>query len=168
MAGEEYNEKYIEQKFENVMTKLDGLVTLFNANFENIDEQLDRIEAHAKLTNSRVSHAEDDIVAVNKRIDEAMTWANHIVDTRPTGCPNLDRVIQVENEVRACKNEFTKSVGELKKKLEDVFFIAKYPKLFLGAIVVAVLISIATLISNNPFSIFDKANTTEQVESINK
>ena len=165
MAGEEYNEKYIEEKFKGVTGNIDALITLMNSHFKNVDEQLDRIEHHAEDTNSKVTHAEDDIRVVNRRVDDAEKWAHHIVDTRPLGCPNLDRVIKIEDKIEECEEEFEEKVEMLKSKLEDVFFVAKYPKLFLAVLVAAVLLSLATFLTNEPFRIFGKDKDTEYVNN---
>ena len=182
MAGgttrKNYKDEYFEEKFRSLEAALHGQMTVMNAHFENVEDQLERIENHAALTNSRVTHAEADIKAVNGRIDKAMEWANHVVDTRPKGCPSIEKIAVLETEMSQCKKDFEGKideledsvegkVDELKGKLEDVFFFARHPKLFVAILVAAVLLSLATFVTNKPFAIFAKQKTAEQVVNTN-
>lgn len=168
MAVKDYKDEYLEEKFKGLGNEVASLVTLINARFKNVDEQLDRVEKHAENTNSRVNHAEEDIVLVNKRLDDALTFVRHYIDVHPQSCPNAEIITSTKKEIKTFKDEVDGKFDALKSRLEDVFFVTKYPKLFLAGIVVAVLMSLLTLISNNPFSIFDKDKSTVQVENINQ
>lgn len=136
-TSEDYKDKYIEEKFKGVYQHIDAIPTLINARFLTVDEQLDRIEDHAARTNGRVSKHDDEIKDLNKRVDDAMEWAHHVVDTRPSGCPSFENI-----------NKVSTRVEKLEGKLEDAMFFIRHPKLFIGIITGAVLIVLFTLFLN--------------------
>ncbi len=60
--------------------------------FDSIDEKLDKIVEQTTKTNGRVNDLEKEDSKINKRIDDALLWANHIVDTRNTDCPHTGKI----------------------------------------------------------------------------
>jgi len=103
--------------------------------FKTIHETLDRIEKQTKETNGRVTELEGNLVEADKRIDDAVAWGRHVVDTRVTNCPNIKRFEALET-----------AMEKLHTKLEDAMFFIRHPKVFIGAMVVLVLAAIATIV----------------------
>lgn len=112
--------------------------------FKGINDKLDRIEEHVKLTNGRVSKLEDERMKLQ-----------HYVDTHPGTCPNLDKIHKTEERIT-----------ELEKRLEDAFFFIRHPKLFVAGFVVIVILSLGTFLSNNPLKVFEKSPTP--IENVQK
>lgn len=78
---------YLEEKFSSVHKKLDAIV-----------EQTTK-------TNGRVNELEQEDKRIEKRIDDAMTWAHHVVDTRETECPHAKAVKSLSDEVADIRRE---------------------------------------------------------------
>lgn len=123
--------------------RFDTITKLMNARFENVDDKLDQIHGEAIRTNSRVN-----------KLEEYKEYTQHVIDTRPTECPNLYRFELLGDKIDEVETKFDSQIESLKKKLEDVFFFTKYPKLFLGGIAVSVVLLIWIVISNFPINIF--------------
>lgn len=105
--------------------------------FKGINDKLDRIEEHVKVTNGRVTRLEDEKLKLQ-----------HYIDTHPVTCPNLDKI-----------KDATNRIDILEKKLEDAMFFVRHPKLFIAGISLIVILSIATFLTNNPLKVFDKSPT---------
>ncbi len=120
--------------------RFDGLAKLMNARLENIEDKIERTLEQATKTNSRVNHLEDDVIELEKKVDEAIIEAHHVIDTRSTNCPNLPRIESMEKEVRTIGDWKTAEIAieEKEKHRIDTFF-KKY-----GALVATVLM-LATL-----------------------
>ena len=124
--------------------KLHAITSLINVRFELTDEKLETVYKEQLRTNGRVLKTETQIA-------EAL----------------LERVTNREQQKyyseQLCNN--TNDIISLKKEFEDVRFILKYPKLFVAAIVVVTVLTLATFLSNNPLKVFDKEPTkTEQTQ----
>jgi len=117
------------------MTEQADYRTYLEFQFKTIHDTLDRIEKQTKETNGRVTELEGELGRADKRINDAVAWGRHVVDTRVTNCPNIKRFEKLENAMEG-----------LHKKLEDAMFFIRHPKVFIGAIVVLVLAAIATII----------------------
>ena len=112
-----------------------AMTTLLNSHMILITEKLDKIETQTTKTNGRVTHLED-----------FQRDAQRVIDTREINCPvveKLDKKIEVT----------------LSEKYSDLQFILRHPKLFVGAIVVMVLVSLFGLIESHPFGAFEKHKT---------
>ena len=112
----EYRDKFIIEKIE-------GLTKLMNAQFENMEDKLDAIHNQAVLTNSRVTKLEDH-----------KEKFQHYVDTHPGTCPNLETIKQTQG-----------NLSSLEKKLEDVNFFIRHPKISLIAAVLIVVFTAFTM-----------------------
>jgi len=116
-----------------------AMTTLLNGHMMLITEKLDKIEAQTTKTNGRVTE-----------LEHFKGEAQRVIDSREVNCPvvkKLDHKIEVT----------------LSEKYSDLQFVLKHPKLFIGALVVMTLITLATLVENNPFKAFEK-NKTEAVK----
>ena len=103
--------------------------------FKTIHDTLDRIEKQTMRTNGRVTEAEGEIDELEEKVDKAIEYANHVIDTRVTNCPNISRFEKLEHKME-----------QLKTQLEDAMFFIRHPKVFVGAIVVLVLAALATIV----------------------
>lgn len=91
--------------------KFKGITTLVNAQFSNVADKLDSIHKEAQKTNSRVTHLEEEVDDLDKKVDEAITYGNHVIDTRAVNCPNVERIKNVEDEVRSVSTWKTTEMG---------------------------------------------------------
>lgn len=97
--------------------KFDGLEKLFNSKLETLTTVVSNIETQTTKTNSRVS-----------KLEEFKEYGQHVIDTRPTECPNLPKF-----------EKLTEKQEDLETKLEDALFFVRHPKLFIGFIAVCVV-----------------------------
>ena len=67
--------------------------------FLNIDEKLDKLIEQTTKTNGRVTELEKEDDRIEKRIDDALTWAHHVVDTRITDCPHATKINNIDSNV---------------------------------------------------------------------
>ena len=117
------------------MTDQKDYRTYLELQFKTIHDTLDRIENQTRLTNGRVTDTEKVVEVLEKKVDKAVSWGKHVMDTRVTNCPNLKRFEVLED-----------AMEKLNVKLQDAMFFIRHPKVFIGAIVVLVLAAIATII----------------------
>ncbi len=137
MAKKSTSTSYKDKYYEE---RFSAIVTLLNGHMGLITEKLESIEIQTKKTNGRVN----DLEAFSKE-------AQKVIDTREINCPvvkNLDQRIE----------------SRLTEKYADLHFFLRHPKLFIGAIVVLVLLSIATFIETNPLRVFNKTVKTESTK----
>lgn len=135
-------EKYLDERFK-------GLTMTMNAQFQAMDTKLNLIHEQTKKTNGRVTEVENDYYKFKESV-------NHTIDIRATECPALP-IINKKIEVVNAKAD------DMAKKYEDLNFILKYPKLTVAAIVVVVVLSLATFFSVELNPSFKKPATTEVV-----
>ena len=109
--------------------------TYLEFQFKTLHDTLDRIERQTIKTNGRVTEVEVEVDNLETKVDEEISYANHVIDTRTTNCPNISRFEKLEAKMEA-----------LKTQLEDAMFFIRHPKVFVGAIVVLVIAAIATII----------------------
>ena len=112
----DYRDKFIIEKIE-------GLTKLMNAQFESMEDKLDAIHDQAIKTNSRVN-----------KLEEQKEKVQHYIDTHPGTCPNLEAIKTTQN-----------NLSSLEKKLEDVNFFIRHPRLSLTAAVLIVIFTAATM-----------------------
>lgn len=117
------------------MTDQKDYRTYLELQFKTMHETLERIEKQTILTNGRVTETEKCIDTLEKKVDDAVNYGRHVIDTRVTNCPHIKRFEKLEGKMEA-----------LKTQLQDAMFFIRHPKLFVGAIVVLVLAAIATII----------------------
>lgn len=60
----------------------------------------------------------------------------------------------------------TAKIELINKELEEYRMMKKYPKLFIAGVVIVVLLSLATFLTNNPLKVFDKS--PQQIEYVQK
>jgi hypothetical protein len=118
-------EKYLEEKF------------------NGLNQKLDFIKEQTLKTNGRVNDTEHKLERLSDRVDAAIKYGNHVIDTRSTNCPNVEVMKNTDRKIE-----------DLKKSIEDITFFNRHPKLMVGIIVVLVVLSLATFLENNPFHIF--------------
>jgi hypothetical protein len=158
MPGSEDYRKYLEEKFE-------GFSKLMNAQFINVHDKLDTQDKKLDVQDRKLDAQDEVLKSIKTQViktngtvqehEKFKTYAKDIIDRRPIDCPNLDKM-----------NDSSTRIGQLEKKLEDVMFFVKHPKLFVGIIVFLVLVSIATFITRNPLRAFGLPKVqTEQVSS---
>jgi hypothetical protein len=117
------------------MTDQSDYRTYLELHFKTIHETLDRIEKQTLATNGRITEVEVNVDELEKKVDEAVKYGNHIIDTRATNCPNIKRFEALEGRMET-----------LHKQLEDAMFFIRHPKVFIGSIVVLVIAAIATIV----------------------
>lgn len=118
--------------------KFNGLEKLLNEKFLNVYDTLEEIKNHVQKTNGRVSRLEDERAA------------------RGITCPNLDKIKDIDSKI-----------DQMRTKYEDLNFLIKYPKLFIGGIVVIVLLTLATFLNSTSIS-FNKINSKQKNEIVNE
>jgi len=142
---------YLEEKFS-------GLASHMNAQFINVNDTLLVIKDQTTRTNSRVNHLEDDLKGLEEKADKAIAHGNHIIDTRVTDCPNIERFKSCESKIEEINNKF-----------EDAMFFVRHPKLFIGVIVVFVILTLASVYENASLkALFKKSSETEVANTPSK
>lgn len=106
--------------------QIKSLTTLVNAHFQNVHERLDKINGHVGDHEDKITEA---LIERSKNREEQRHYIGEI-------CECKNKLIHIEN------------------KLEDLNFILKHPKLFVAALVVIVMLTLGTFISNNPLQVF--------------
>lgn len=106
--------------------QIKSLTTLVNAHFQNVHERLDKINGHVGDHEDKITEA---LIERSKNREEQRHYIGEI-------CECKNKLIHIEN------------------KLEDLNFILKHPKLFVTALVVIVMLTLGTFISNNPLQVF--------------
>lgn len=134
---------------EMVDRRFSDLTTLINAQFGTVHVTLDSIKKDTTLTNGRVTRVEDELEEFKDIAYKAIAEGKHIIDTRVTDCPNIQRFEKMEGRME-----------KLEGKLEDAMFFIRHPKLFVGIIVFFVLASL--------FSIFENAHFREFINKAPK
>jgi chromosome segregation ATPase len=163
----EYNSELMDERFKN-------LITLVNAQFDNVNDKLEQIHEEAKRTNNRVNHLEEqrdkyletrvstgmlidmanEVKDLRAELDESVKWTHTYVERRAIDCPVVD-------DIKECKNK----IVTIEKDLTDVNFVIRHPKLFIAALVVITLLTLATFLESNPFNVFLKESPkTESVK----
>lgn len=132
--------KYLEERFNGLNTSLNANFITVHDKFDDISKTLEKIEDHTAKTNGRVSNIENWRVHVDEVIKSRGEKSEEIVE----------RIEAVE-----------KKMENLEEKLSDAFFFIRHPKLFVGILVVVVLLTLATFITNNPLKVFDNIPNTE-------
>jgi hypothetical protein len=120
---------YLNERFE-------GLTKLMNAQFEIIHNNLDAIKKQTTETNSRVTYLEEDVEELEEKVDEAITYGNHVIDTRAINCPNVKRIEGLEKDVKTIG--IWKSTEEGLKS-EDRYYIDHRIKIW-GTLVASLLL----------------------------
>jgi hypothetical protein len=105
-----------------------------NAHFSNVKDSLDSIKKDTALTNSRVTHLEDDFEKEKEKTEKAIAYGNHVIDSRVTECPNIVRFEKLEGKMEGIESKF-----------EDVMFFVRHPKLFIILITFFVLTTLFTV-----------------------
>jgi len=116
--------------------KIRGLENKIDSGNKLLGEKIETLNKNILKQNSRVGKLEEEDKRIEKKVDDAMVWAHHIVDTRSTDCPNLKRIGEIE-----------KDVEDINKSLTIYNLIKEYPKLALSALVVLVVGSIISGLS---------------------
>lgn len=104
--------------------KFKGLTDLINEKFTNVYNALEEINDHVQRTNGRVT-----------RLEESREIFNRYMDTRQVTCPTISLV-----------NNAEKRIEDMHKKYEDLNFLLKYPKLFIGGLTIIVIITLMTFL----------------------
>lgn len=125
------------QEFNLITEQLKGMTTLMNSQFQNVHERLDKI-------NGKVAHHEEQI---NQALVER--------------AQNREEQRHYIGEICECKNKLI----HIENKLEDLNFMMRHPKIFIAGLVLMVILTLGTFISNNPLQVFTPQPTqTEQLK----
>lgn len=130
--SDNYYEKLLDEKFNSIHQKID-------LQFENVNKTLNSIEAQTMKTNGRVLKLEDQVKDLNIRDI-----------THKVNCPQNGKFEHMEQSIENLKNDFD-------DKLKDVNFFVRNPKLGVGIIVVAVLLTIFSYVQIKNFLILHTA-----------
>lgn len=98
------------------------------------------------------------------KLEDYREYAQGVIDKRPTECPHIPRFEECESEIKKTKNNFDEAIKKIEKSLEDVLFFVRHPKLFIGLLVTLVILTLASIVENNPFDVFNKDKNTNQTE----
>ena len=124
-------------EYNALQEQIKGLTTLVNAQFMATHERLDKI-------NGTIGHHEEQIQeALIERARNRQEQRQHV----ETLCE--------------CKHKLKR----IEKNMEDLGFFIRHPKLFIAILVTIVILTLGTLIENNPFKVFQMQPTqTEQTK----
>jgi len=128
------------------MTDQSDYRTYLESKFDAIHEKLDTIVEQVKKTNGTTIELGKEDKRIEKKIDDSLIWAHHVVDSRVTECPLLPRIVEVEGDLKDNTNKLNTEVARLESDLFEYRFFKKYPKLTLILVAVFVIGSIISLI----------------------
>jgi hypothetical protein len=128
MPDSEDYRKYLEEKFDSLHAKLDTIV-----------EQV-------KKTNGTTIELAKEDRRIECKVDEGLSWAHHVVDTRSTECPLLPRIEEVEDGLKENADLIKKEVESLREELLEWRFFKRYPKLSLVLVAIVVTSIIVSMI----------------------
>jgi hypothetical protein len=154
---DENYEKYLEEKFNVLNSKIDS-------DREYLIEKISNIDKNRQSDNSYLKEL------IEKGFENLSKDVSNIKEQNET------RIKAVEDGFGAVDSKIDnvdKKVVDFDKKMQDVLFFARHPKLFVVLIVAVVLFSIGSILANNPFNILsksqDKVETpTEQIDLANE
>ena len=109
------------QEYALIQEKLNGMTTLMNSQFEAVHERLDKI-------NGKVAKHEEQI---NKALIER--------------AENREKQRQYNKII----NDNCQEVTRMKNSLQEYNMIMKYPKIFIGTLIMVLILTIATFIEKN-------------------
>jgi hypothetical protein len=118
-----------QTEFSLLSEQISGLTKLTNAQFMNVNERLDKINGAVAKHEQQIGEALIERAA-NREAQK------HVIEAHLLTCPQATKI------------------DGLEKKLEDVSFFIRHPKLFIAGIVLIIILSLATFIENNPLKIF--------------
>jgi len=137
------------------------------------DEKLlglhNEITSGNKLILERVDNVNNTVLKQNSRIgklEEYKEYAQGVIDKRSYECPHIPRFEECEKEIKRTKDSFDEAIDKIEKSLEDVLFFVRHPKLFIGLLVTLVILTLASIIEDNPFDIFNKDKNENKIEQI--
>jgi hypothetical protein len=116
-------------------------------------EKIDGLNNTVLKQNSRIGKLED-----------YKEYTQGVIDKRIVECPHIPRFEECEVEIKNTKESFDDAIKKIEKSLEDVLFFVRHPKLFIGLLVTLVILTLASIIENNPFEVFTKDNNANQTE----
>lgn len=129
----EFDVDVFKELFEEKIKGLEGKIDSGN---KLLGEKIETLNKNILKQNSRIGKLEEEDKRIEGKVDDAVTWAHHVVDTRSTDCPNLTRIKQTEEDIVT-----------INKSLTLYNIIREYPKIALGALVVLVVGSIISGLS---------------------
>lgn len=131
--------------------------------FDSLHEKLDTIVSQVKKTNGTIIDLQAEDKRLEKKIDDSMLWAHHIVDSRTTECPLLPRIEEVEDGLKENSVLLVREIASLKDELFEWRFFKKYPKL--SFVLVALLVASMLLSAVNAVnSINSRQRGQEMIE----
>ena len=98
------------------------------------------------------------------KLEDYREYVQGVIDKRPVDCPHIPRFEQCEKDIKSTKNNFDEAIKKVEKSLEDVLFFVRHPKLFIGLLVTLVILTLASIVEQNPFDIFSKDKNTNKIE----
>lgn len=116
-------------------------------------EKIDGLNNTVLKQNSRIGKLED-----------YKEYAQGVIDKRIVECPHIPRFEECEVEIKKTKESFDDAIKKIEKSLEDILFFVRHPKLFIGLLVTLVILTLASIIENNPFEVFTKNSNVNQTE----
>ncbi|MCK9429727.1 MAG: hypothetical protein M0R17_06950 [Candidatus Omnitrophica bacterium] len=118
------------EKIKTLYSKLDAEFFVLNERINTSNATSDRIEKQVILTNSRVTHAEDDIREIEKDIN-LLKDANrdHIV-----ACPQADNIQKIADDLIEKKGDTEKKLRDINIDLIEYRMFKKYPKIAIGVL----------------------------------
>jgi hypothetical protein len=127
------------EKIKTLYSKLDAEFFVLNERINTTNATSARIEKQVTLTNSRVTHAEDDIREIEKDIN-LLKDANrdHIV-----ACPQADIIQKIANDLIEKKQDTEDKLHNLDVDLREYRIFKKYPKIAIGVLAFTCITMIA-------------------------
>ena len=77
----------------------------FENEFKHIRTELGYIKEAVDRTNSRVTHLEDDFEKEKEKMEKAIAYGNHVIDSRVTECPNIKRFEKLEGKMEGLEGK---------------------------------------------------------------
>ena len=126
------------EKIKTLYAKLDAEFFVLNSRIDTSNATSSRIEKQVTLTNSRVTHAENDIRDIEKEINLLKDAdRDHTI-----ACPQVDNIEKIANDLITKKNDTEQKLHALDVDLREYRIFKKYPKIAIGVLAVTCTIMI--------------------------
>ena len=146
---------YLEERFKEQGVDLqeikDGIASI-NSHLKELNAKVVEHEKYIVYANGVIETRQKQTEAIEKKIEELAGE----VKKYPLACPNMSRI-----------KKYEQNMVVIERKLEDVFFFLRHPKLFMGILVVCTLLALFSTIGTLG-NLETKDKTNQIIEEINK
>ena len=118
------------EKIKTLYAKLDAEFFVLNSRIDTSNATSSRIEKQVTLTNSRVTHAENDIRDIEKEINLLKDVnRDHII-----ACPQAENIEKIANDLISKKSDTEDKLTAINIDLREYRIFKKYPKIAIGVL----------------------------------